>query len=118
MSVAYAATLVAIVANAVSGVAALLYLVSIIPTMGQAGVLESWLSFPIDTLTAAVPAGLFVGLLGVPLFGIVAAVVLIMVFASAISTRTRARGSSPRLGLVLGLLVLAIVTLVINVAVR
>ena len=118
MSVAYAAaTLVAIVANAVTGIAALLQTMSIIPAMAQAGVLASWLSFPIDTVQA-VPAGLIIGLLGVPMFGLVAAVVLIMVFASALSTPARSRGRSPRLGLVIGILVLAIVTLVINVAVR
>ncbi len=119
MYVAYvSATLAAIVANAFSGIAALLHVTSIIPAMAQAGVPESWLTFPIDTLKTAAPAVFLIGLIGVPLFGIVAAIVLIMFFASAIGSPARARGNSPRLGLVIGFLVLAIVTLVINVAVR
>lgn len=73
---------------------------------------------PVALAVAAIPAGLLIGLPGRPLFGTFAAVVLILFFASAISTSARSRGSSPRLGLVIGFLMLAIVTLVINVAVR
>jgi tetrahydromethanopterin S-methyltransferase subunit G len=76
---------------------------------------ESLAADVVSRQSAAVPAGL---LIGVPLFGIVAAIILIMFFASAVSTAARSRGGSPRLGLVIGFLVLAIVTLVINVAVR
>lgn len=112
------AAIVAIVADAYSGMAALLYLMPITLARAQVGVLESLLTFPIDTVKAAVPAGLLISLLGVPLFGTVSAIVVIMFFASAISTPARAGGSSPRLGLVIGFLVLAIVMLVINVAAR
>ena len=66
----------------------------------------------------AIPTVLLIGLLGVPLFGMVAAIVLIMFFVSAISTAVRSRGRSPRLGLVIGFLALAILTLLIVGVVR
>jgi len=50
MSTAYiAVTLVAIVANGFSGVAALVHFKPILPGMTKAGVPVSWLTFPIGT---------------------------------------------------------------------
>ncbi len=43
-------TLLAIAANAFSGVAALVHFKPILPGMAKAGVPESWLTFPIGTL--------------------------------------------------------------------
>lgn len=99
-------------------VSTLVHVMSIIPATIQPVVLESGLTSPDGTLRAAVLAGLLIGPLGAPLFGIVTAIVLIMFFASAFTSPARSRGRSPRLGLVVGFLALAIATLVINVALR
>ena len=59
-----AVTLVAVVAYAFSGIAALAHFRPILPGMARAGVPESWLTFPIGTLKTAGAAGLLLGLLG------------------------------------------------------
>jgi hypothetical protein len=53
--------LLAIAANAFSGVAALVHFKPIIPGMASAGVPESWLTFPIGTLKTAGAVGLLLG---------------------------------------------------------
>ena len=59
MSTAYlVVALMAIGANAFSGVAAIVHFKPIIPAMARAGVPESWLTFPIGTLKTAGAAGL------------------------------------------------------------
>jgi hypothetical protein len=59
MSTAYlVVALMAIAANAFSGVAAIVHFKPIIPAMARAGVPESWLTFPIGTLKTAGAAGL------------------------------------------------------------
>jgi hypothetical protein len=74
MFAAYVAvTLLAIAANAFSGVAAIVHYQRIIPGMARAGVPESWLTFPIGTLKTTGAAGLLLGLIGVPLIGTAAA---------------------------------------------
>ena len=103
--------LLAIAANAFSGVAALVHFRPIIPGMARAGVPESWLTFPIGTLKTAGAVGLLLGLAGVPLVGTAAAAGLVLFFVCAVYTHVRAGDYSPQFGLALGFLLLAAVTL-------
>jgi hypothetical protein len=112
---AYAAvTLVAVVANGFSGIAALLHLKPILPPMERAGVPVSWLSFPIGTLKTAGAVGLLLGLLGVPYLGAAAACGLILFFVCALYTHVRARDFSSQFGLAWGFLTLAVAALVLD----
>src|SRR5438270_6550026 len=92
-------TLVAIAANAFSGVAAMVHFKPIVPQMLKAGVPESWLTFPIGSLKTAGAAGLLLGLVGVPLVGTAAAIGLILFFVCAIYTHIRAGDFSAQFGL-------------------
>jgi hypothetical protein len=83
------------VANAFSGVAALVHFKPIIPGMVKAGVPESWLTFPIGTLKTAGALGLLLGLTGVPLIGTAAAIGLVLFLVCAIHTHLLARDYSP-----------------------
>jgi DoxX-like family len=117
MSIAYpVVTLLAIAANAFSGVAALAHFKPIVPGMVKAGVPESWLTFPIGTLKTAGAVGLLLGLIGVPLIGTAAAIGLILFFVCASYTHVRARDYSPQFGLAIGFLLLAVATLVVELA--
>jgi hypothetical protein len=117
MFIAYlVVTLLAIAANAFSGVAALVHFKPIIPGMVRAGVPESWLTFPIGTLKTAGAVGLLLGLIGVPLIGTAAAIGLILFFVGAVYTHVRARDYSPQFGLAIGFLSLAVATLVLGLA--
>jgi hypothetical protein len=109
-------TLLAIAANTFSGVAALVHFKPIIPGMVKAGVPESWLTFPIGTLKTAGALGLLVGLIGVPLIGTAAAIGLVLFFVCAIHTHLLAGDYSPQFGLAIGFLLLAVTTLVLNLA--
>lgn len=110
-------TLVAIAANAFSGVAALLHFKPILPGMAKAGVPESWLTFPIGALKTAGAAGLILGVLGVPAIGTAAAIGLTLFFVCAIHTHLLARDYSPQLGLAGGVfLPLAVASLVLGLA--
>ena len=109
-------TLLAIAANAFSGVAALVHFKPIIPGMVKAGVPESWLTFPIGTLKTAGAVGLLLGVIGVPLIGTAAAVGLILFFVCAIYTHMRAGDYSPQFGLAIGFLLLAVAALVLDLA--
>lgn len=109
-------TLLAIAANAFSGVAALVHFKPIIPGMVKAGVPESWLTFPIGTLKTAGALGLLLGLIGMPLIGTAAAIGLILFFVCAIHTHLLARDYSPQFGLAIGFLLLAVATLVLDLA--
>jgi hypothetical protein len=109
-------TLLAIAANAFSGVAAMLHWKQILPGMVKAGVPESWLTFPIGTLKTAGAVGLLLGLIGVPLIGTAAAIGLILFFVCAMYTHVRASDYSPQFGLAIGFLLLAVATLVLNLA--
>jgi hypothetical protein len=108
--------LLAIAANAFSGVAALVHFRPIIPGMARAGVPESWLTFPIGTLKTAGAVGLLLGLAGVPLVGTAAAVGLVLFFVCAVYTHVRAGDYSPQFGLALGFLLLAAATLGLGLA--
>ncbi|MFL6225959.1 MAG: DoxX family protein [Actinomycetes bacterium] len=103
--------LLAIAANAFSGIAALAHFRPILPAMARAGVPESWLTFPIGTLKTAGAAGLLLGLAGVPLIGTAAAVGLVLFFVCAVYTHIRAGDYSPQFGLAIGFLLLAMATL-------
>ena len=109
-------TLLAIAANAFSGVASLVHFKPIIPAMARAGVPESWLTFPLGTLKTAGAVGLLLGLIGVPLIGTAAAIGLILFFVCAVYTHVRASDYSPQFGLAIGFLSLAVATLVLGLA--
>jgi hypothetical protein len=111
-----AVTLLAIAANAFSGVAALVHFKPIIPGMAKAGVPESWLTFPIGTLKTAGAVGLLLGLIGVPLIGTAAAIGLVLFFVCAIHTHLLARDYSPQFGLAIGFLLLNVAALVLVLA--
>jgi NAD/NADP transhydrogenase alpha subunit len=106
-------TLLAIAADAFSGVAALVHFKAIIPGMLKAGVPESWLTFPIGTLKTAGALGLLVGLIGVPLIGTAAAIGLVLFFVCAIYTHLLVRDYSPQFGLAIGFLLLNAAALVL-----
>jgi hypothetical protein len=103
--------ILAIAANAFSGIAALAHFRPILPAMARAGVPESWLTFPIGTLKTAGAAGLLLGLAGVPLIGTAAALGLVLFFVCAVYTHIRAGDYSPQFGLAIGFLLLAMATL-------
>jgi DoxX-like family len=111
-------TIVAVAANAFSGVAAILHFKPILPGMAKAGVPESWLTFPIGTLKTAGAAGLLLGLIGVPVIGTAAAIGLILFFVCAIYTHVRSGDYSAQFGLANGYLLLAVATLALDLAVR
>jgi hypothetical protein len=119
MFTAYVAlALVAIAANAFSGVAAIVHYQRILPGMVKAGVPESWLTFPIGTLKTAGAVGLILGLAGVPWIGTAAAIGLILFFVCAVYTHIRASDYSPQFGLANGFLLMAVAVLVLDLASR
>ena len=107
----------AIGANSLSGVAALVHFKPILRGMVKAGVPESWLTFPIGTLKTAGAVGLLLGVIGVPLIGTAAAVGLILFFVCAIYTHIRAGDYSQQFGLAIGFLLLAVAALVLDLAI-
>lgn len=109
-------TLLAVAANAFSGVAALVQLPPILPGMARAGVPRSWLTFPIGTLKTLGAVGLLVGLAGLPLIGTAAAVGLTLFFVCAVHTHLLAGDYSPQLGLAVGFLLLNSLTLALALA--
>ena len=108
-------TLLAIAANAFSGVAAMVHFGPILPGMARAGVPESWLTV-LGTLKTAGAVGLLLGLFGVPLIGTAAAIGLVLFFVGAIATHLRARDYSPQFGLAIGFFLLAVAALVLGLA--
>jgi hypothetical protein len=108
-------TLLAIAANAFSGVAALVHFKPILPGMAKAGVPESWLTV-LGILKTAGAVGLLLGLIGVPLIGTAAATGLTLFFVGAIITHLRTRDYSQQFGLAIGFLLLAVATLVLSLA--
>jgi DoxX-like family len=119
MTTAYVVVaLLAIAANAFSGVAALAHFKPIIPGMAKAGVPQSWLTFPIGTLKTAGAVGLLLGLIGVPLIGTAAAIGLVLFFVGAVYTHVHAGDYSAQFGGAVGFLVLAVAALVLGLAAR
>jgi len=114
MSTAYVVVaLIAVVANGLSGIAALLHLKQILPAMAAAGVPESWLTFPIGTLKVAGALGLLAGLF-VPVIGTAAAIGLVLYFVCAIYTHVRASDYSAQFVLANGFLALNAAVLVLG----
>jgi hypothetical protein len=111
-------TLLAVAANAFSGVAALVHFRPILPGMVRAGVPESWLTFPIGTLKTAGAIGLLLGVVGVPLIGIAAAIGLVLFFVCAVYTHIRVSDYGALFGLANAFLLLAVASLVLGLAVR
>lgn len=107
---------VTVAINAFSGIAALLHWKAILPGMVKAGVPESWLTFPIGTLKTAGAAGLLLGLVGVPVVGIAAAIGLVLFFVCALYTHIRAHDYSAQFGLAVFFLAMAVSTLVLAVS--
>jgi hypothetical protein len=117
MQIAYVVvTLLAVAANAFSGVAALAHFTPILPGMAAAHVPASWLTFPIGTLKTAGAVGLLLGLLGVPLVGTAAAIGLVLFFVCAVHTHLLAGDRSPQFGLAIGFLLLAVAALTLGLA--
>ena len=110
-------TLLAVAANAFSGIAAMLHWKPILPGMARAGVPESWLTFPIGAAKTAGAVGLLLGLVGVPLIGAAAAMGLVLFFVCALYTHVRASDFSAQFGLAIGYFVLAVASLVLVFAV-
>jgi hypothetical protein len=108
-------TLMAIAANAFSGVAALVHFEPILPGMVKAGVPESWLT-TLGALKTAGAVGLLLGLIGVPLIGTAAAIGLVLFFVGAIIAHLRARDYAQQFGLAIGFFLLAASTLVLSMA--
>ena len=111
-----AVALLAVLANGFSGVAALAHMKAILPGMVKAGVPESWLTFPIGTLKTAGAVGLLIGVLGVPVIGVAAAIGLVLFFVCALYTHIRASDFSAQFGLAIGFLALAVACLVLGLA--
>jgi hypothetical protein len=109
-------TVVAILANGFSGIAAIAHFKPILPGMVKAGVPESWLTFPIGTLKAAGAAGLLLGLVGVPLIGTAAAIGLVLFFVCAIYTHIRVSDYTPQFYLANGFLLVAVAALLLSLA--
>ena len=119
VTTAYVAiTLIAIAANAFSGIAALADFAPIRTGMVQVGVPRSWVRFPIGTLKTAGAAGLLAGLAGVPYVGVAAAIGLTLFFVCAVYTHVLAADYSPQFWLAVGFLFLAVATLTVNVTLR
>lgn len=113
--------IVAIVANAFSGIAAITRFGPVMATLGpaleRAGVPTSWLVFPIGTLKLAGAIGLLLGLFGVALVGIAAAAGLVLYFVCAVYTHLRVGDNSVADLAPPGFfLALAVAALAINVA--
>jgi hypothetical protein len=116
MSTAYfVVTLVAIAGVGFSGIAALVHFKPILPGMARAGVPVSWLT-TIGALKTAGAVGLLLGILGVPLIGVAAAVGLVLFFVCAVYTHLLARDYSGQFGLATGFLALSAATLALGLA--
>lgn len=92
-------TLIAIGANAFSGLAAITRFAPVMKTLGPAmdiaRVPRSWLVFPIGTLKTVGAANLALGLFGAPVVGTAAAIGLVLFFVCAAYTHIRVSDYSP-----------------------
>lgn len=107
-------TLVAIVFNGFSGVAALAHFAPIMPGMTAAGVPVSWLRFPIGTLKVLGALGLLAGF-WLPPLGIAAAAGLVIYFICAMYTHVLAKDISIQFGLATSLLALNVAALTLAI---
>ncbi|WP_214411545.1 DoxX family protein [Sphaerisporangium fuscum] len=91
MSIAYVAvTVITIVANAGAALADFVRAKFVLANSAAVGIPPSWIPL-LGALKAAGAAGLLLGLLGVRLIGIAAAVGLVLFFAGAIAVHVRSR---------------------------
>lgn len=109
-------TVVTLVLTGASGAGAIAHFAPILPGMERAGVPESWLTFPIGTLKVAGALGLLLGLLGVPVIGLAAAIGLVLYFVCAVYTHVLAGDYSPQFGLAIVFLALSVTTLSLTLA--
>lgn len=86
------------------------------PALATVGVPESWLVFPIGTLKLLGAAGLFIGLLGMPLVGAAAAAGLVGYWLCAVFSHLRVGDRSPQFFAANGFLALAVATLTLGLA--
>lgn len=108
-------TIVAIVLNGFSGVAALFHFKPILPGMAAAGVPVSWLRFPIGTLKTLGAIGLLIGLLRCTPVTVAAAAGLVIFFICALYTHVFHKNYSFQFGLAWFLLALNVVTLTLAI---
>ncbi|GIG88611.1 DoxX family protein [Plantactinospora endophytica] len=87
---------------------------SVLANSAEVGVPPSWLP-PLAALKAAGAAGLLLGLLGVPLVGLAAAIGLVLFFVGAVTVHLRARVFH-NVGYAGGFLALALACLVLDAA--
>jgi len=114
MTTAYfTVTLIAVVADGFSGIAALAHFKPILAGMERAGVPLSWLTFPIGTLKTAGALGLAAGLALRPV-GVAAAIGLVLFFVCAVYTHVRASDYGAQFYLANGFLVLNVAVLVVS----
>jgi hypothetical protein len=106
-------TIVAIVINGFSGIAALAHFAPIMPGMAAANVPVSWLRFPIGTLKLLGALGLLAGL-WIPAIGLAAAAGLIIFFVCALYTHVMAKDISAQFGLAAFILALNVATLTLT----
>ena len=109
-------TALAIAANGASGVLGPVFRDRVATLMRGVGVPETWVVFPVSTLKIAGALGLLLGLLGVPVVGLAAAVGLCLFWACAVHTHLLARDHSAQFGLALGFLTLALSALALALA--
>jgi DoxX-like protein len=106
-------TLVTILANAAIAVADLARADFVVANSGDVGVPSSWLP-ALGLLKGAGAVGLLLGLLGVPVIGIAAAVGLVLFFVGAVVAHVRARVFRT-IAVPAGFLALAVASLVLMV---
>jgi hypothetical protein len=116
MFTAYAVvTSMTITANTFIVVADLIPCQFVLNNMARLGIPESRLKL-LASLKAAGAVGLLLGLIGVPLIGVAAGIGLCIFFVGAIGTHLRAGDRSLALGFPGGFLLLALVTLALELA--
>lgn len=106
-------TVVTIIANAGSGVATLIRPRPVRELMTSVHVPDSWIT-TLGVLKLAGAVGLLLGLLGVPVIGVAAAIGLIAFFVCAIFSHLLARALGFQFGLAIVFLALAVGTLAVH----
>jgi DoxX-like family len=107
-------SVVTIAANAVAAIADFSRAKRVLANAAELGVSQSWIPM-LGALKAAGAAGLLLGLLGVPVVGVAAAIGLVLFFIGAIATHLRARVYY-NIAFPASYLVLAIASLILSVA--
>ncbi len=105
------ASIMAIISNSAGAIGDLIRFKPFMETLKQVGVSESWAT-PFGVLKAAGVVGVTLGLRGMPMVGIVAALGLTVFYTGAILTHVRANDRA--IGPATGYLVIAASTLVLS----